>query len=271
MNFFDNNPALHPWPRLLRRSPGISYKPREVFWQNSLKQLGFLEKDQVLEIGCGPGVLLDRLGIKYKFFGIGIDTSLKAIKIAKQDQAWGKNQYLIGDAEQLPFLNSNFDKVITFDVLEHLKNQPQAIKEMARVLRAKGKILIYTINRRQEGTWNWILSKIGIDIYKPFDHKEELFVDPDKLRNLLQKEGIKIKKTIYFNSFFSLITDEVIMLFLKMWGRVFGWEKYPGFAMIVLRLLTFFSKVSMPILYILDLPWVIRGYSNSFLIIGQKQ
>jgi len=271
MNFFDKYPVLHPWKKYLRGQADVWYKPREVFWRNYLKHLNFQAQDKVLEVGCGPGVLLDRLGLKYKFSGVGLDASSKAIDIAKSDKAWFKNEYLIGSAEKLPFGKESFDKVITFDVLEHLKNQTQAIKEMVRVLKPNGKILIYTINSRQLGTWNWLISKFGVDIYKQFDHCEELLVDPKKLRIQLEKEGIEVQTLTYFNAFFSLIADELIMLFLKKWGQVIGWETHPKFAMMILRVLTLFSLILTPVFKVLDMPWTVFGYSNSFLIIGKKK
>lgn len=271
MNFFDKNPVLHPWKKILRHQPGICYKPREVFWQNNLKLLNFKSTDKVLEIGCGPGVLLDRLGLQYRFSGTGLDASSKAIEIAKRDMAWKLNQYLVGDAEKLPFPEKSFNKIITFDVLEHLGNQTKAIKEMVRVLKPNGIILVYTINSRQTGTWNWLISKFGVDIYRQFDHRKELFVNPKKLQNQFEREGVEVKKITYFNAFFSLIIDELIMIFLRGWGQTMGWENHPKFAMLTLRFLTIFSIVLTPILTILDLPWMVVGHSNSLLIIGQKK
>lgn len=271
MNFFDKNPVLHPWQKILRTKTDFWYKPREIFWRNNLKLLNFKKEDKVLEIGSGPGILLDRLGLQYQFWGTGIDASFKAIEVANRDKAWPKNKYLVGDAQKLPFTKESFDKIITFDVWEHLENQKKALKEMMRVLKPNGRFLLYTISNQQTGTWNWFLSKFGVDIYRQFDHRKDLFVNPKKLREQLKKEGAEIQKLIYFNAFFSLIADELIMLFLKFLGKTAGWEKHAKFAKMVLRSLTIISIVLTPLLTILDWPWTNFGYANSFLIIGQKK
>ena len=51
---------------------------------------------------------------------------------------------VLGDAHNLPFPGASFDLVLCSEVLEHLKNPPQAISEFMRVLRPGGVLLITT-------------------------------------------------------------------------------------------------------------------------------
>lgn len=271
MNFFDKHPVLLPWPKILRRS-GLSftYKPREVWWKGWIEKLELKEGEKVLEVGCGRGVLLDRLVAEYGIKGFGIDISPKAIAEAKIESI-EKLDLRIADACNLPFPDSSFDFVISFDTLEHISEQEKAVSEIVRVLKKGGRILIYTINSHQNFTWNRLLSKLGIDVYKNVDHKPELFVDPAWLKKKLERRGVKISGLDYFNSFFTLVADEAIMVSLLIFDKFFDWEKTQEFGRIILRLLTGFFVLTAPLLRFLDRPWTIFGYSNGFLILGEKR
>lgn len=271
MSFFNKHPVLYPWPLVLRRSGlKIVYKPREVWWKEWLRKLELKPGDKVLEVGCGRGVFLDRLVTEYGIKATGIDIAKKAVTEGEKESV-NKLDLRVADAAKLPFPDAFFDVVMSFDTLEHVKDQEKAITEMMRVLKPKGKILIYTINKKQRFTWNWLLSKVGIDVLKRSDHDPKFFVAPDRFKKELERRGVKMLGLAYFNSFFSLAIDEVIMVFLSFWQRLLGWEKTENFGKIILKALTIFSIVLTPILRALELPWTVFGHSNDFLVLGSKR
>ncbi len=51
---------------------------------------------------------------------------------------------VVGDAHELPFENETFDQILCTEVLEHLHTPEQAIKEMHRVLKTGGTLLLTT-------------------------------------------------------------------------------------------------------------------------------
>ncbi len=49
-----------------------------------------------------------------------------------------KIRLIFSDAKKLPFKSNSFDKVIASEVLEHIDNDMEVVKEVKRVLKPKG-------------------------------------------------------------------------------------------------------------------------------------
>lgn len=99
-----------------------------------------LNPSTILDIGCGNGFLLNKLSEelpKTKLFGIDVYSLPKSKK-------W---EYKIGDiTEGLPFKDSSFDCVILGEVIEHVPNPDFLLREINRVLKKKGTLIISTPN-----------------------------------------------------------------------------------------------------------------------------
>lgn len=102
--------------------------------------------DRVLDIGCGYGMTLLLIHQKINS-GIGIDVSKTALKIAKiisQKLKTLNLSFKLSDANKLSFSDESFDKIICFDVAEHMIKPQNLFKEINRILVPGGKALIYT-------------------------------------------------------------------------------------------------------------------------------
>jgi ubiquinone/menaquinone biosynthesis C-methylase UbiE len=99
---------------------------------------GWREKE-ILDVGCGTGAILKRLGNPAK--NVGIDLAPEAITFCRQR---GLNNVRQGDICALPFADASFDAVICSSVLYHqwVSDVQGAIREMHRVLRPGGVLLI---------------------------------------------------------------------------------------------------------------------------------
>ncbi len=87
----------------------------------------------VLDVGCGDGYLCERLT------GLGFETVVGA-DLAGSRIAYARNRYprvrfAQSDACRLPFADGQFDVVTCGEVLEHLTDPEQAMRELARVSR----------------------------------------------------------------------------------------------------------------------------------------
>ena len=148
----------------------------------------------VLDLGCGGGLIcepLARLGAKVT----GIDFVRENIEAAKvhaiEDNL--KITYLKQDLENLN-LKKKYDIIIIFEVIEHLNNVSEFIKNIKLHLKQNGNLLISTINRN-------IISKIfAIDVAENLlnwipkeTHDYNKLVKPEELINILEKENFYIK------------------------------------------------------------------------------
>jgi len=83
-----------------------------------------------LEVGCGSGLLQD-ITDRY----VGIDLSLSAHRFFRRPFAQAS-------ATQLPFADDTFDVVWSIWVLEHVTNPEKALKEIRRVVKDRGYVLL---------------------------------------------------------------------------------------------------------------------------------
>jgi ubiquinone/menaquinone biosynthesis C-methylase UbiE len=101
----------------------------------------YITDKDVLEIGCGTGLILDRVAKRAKR-AVGIDISKGMLH---QAVARGLD-VAQGDVTALPFADESFDVVYSFKVLAHIKDIDQALREMARVTRRGGHLLLEFYN-----------------------------------------------------------------------------------------------------------------------------
>lgn len=106
----------------------------------------YLKGQKVLEFGCGSGY-----GSHYVAGScseiVAVDISQDAISYAKNNFSKDNLQFrCIDDIEttELPFSNASFDVVISFQVIEHLKNDAFFFIELSRVLKKGGVLIVAT-------------------------------------------------------------------------------------------------------------------------------
>ncbi len=98
--------------------------------------LNYCKNKDVLEIGCGTGLILRKIQ-KVVRLGIGVDLSSEMLKIAYSKDL----EVMQGDVVSLPFRDETFDVTFSFKVLSHVPEIRRAISEISRVTK-KGGVLI---------------------------------------------------------------------------------------------------------------------------------
>ena len=107
---------------------------------NLIRRYVHLEGARVLDIGCGIGTYVRKLGeLADRAYGVDIDAGR-----VRQ----GKTGSLAAAvSERLPFENEAFDVVLLNEVIEHVRDDRETLVEACRVLRPGGHIVIYAPNR----------------------------------------------------------------------------------------------------------------------------
>jgi SAM-dependent methyltransferase len=97
---------------------------------------------RLLENGCGVGMYVERLApLAGQVIGLEYD-------FPRAWEAHGHSPNILCAAgEQLPFPNDFFDLILSHEVLEHVQDDAAALREMVRVLRPGGRMLIFVPNR----------------------------------------------------------------------------------------------------------------------------
>jgi ubiquinone/menaquinone biosynthesis C-methylase UbiE len=106
--------------------------------------LGVTEGMNVLDLGCGTGVLFDMLRRQIGKNGsvTGVDFSIKMAQKAYRNFPFANVNVVDADATMLPFADSTFDMAVAFSAFPHFSNQQKAIDETHRVLKPKAKFYI---------------------------------------------------------------------------------------------------------------------------------
>ena len=105
----------------------------------------------VLDVGCGRGEIL-RHAAQLGADAYGIDYAPVAVNMSRHvidpldGVAPGRTAVYLADAKSLPFPDATFDRVLMFDVVEHLHpwELDQALAEIRRVLKPDGRFIVHT-------------------------------------------------------------------------------------------------------------------------------
>ena len=102
----------------------------------------------ILSVGCGPGVFLREMAAAHpKAEFVGVDLSSERIHDAELRLSGIPNARVqMGDAQALPFESDSFDFIFCRFLMEYLPEKLQALKEMVRICRGGGKILLQDLD-----------------------------------------------------------------------------------------------------------------------------
>jgi ubiquinone/menaquinone biosynthesis C-methylase UbiE len=97
------------------------------------------ENQDYLELGCGNGHVCKHLARKYHLKVTGTDVDSEMIKLARENiDDIPQIRFMEMDATKMPFEGDEFDIVLAFGVMHHIRNWQDVLNEMSRVLKPGG-------------------------------------------------------------------------------------------------------------------------------------
>ncbi len=157
--------------------------------RNELERL-IRSKDVVLDVGGYDGFILLKLKEKKEFVPIILDLNKEALKIAKKKGL----KIILASGTKIPLKKNSVDVLLLLDVLEHVRKDNLLIKEVKRVLKKNG-ILILTTPIKNRRLVPFINMK---KLHKSWGHVREGYT-LSNIKNLLGSDFIILKSTTFFN------------------------------------------------------------------------
>ncbi len=140
MTLFDTGERLIP----SRHKGSLIYYEHIARYKNAIK---LCKSKKVLDVASGSGYGTKMISKVAKSV-VGLDISNEAVKYSKRKYK-GKNiKFIQGSCLEIPFENSVFDVVISFETIEHINNHEKFLEEIKRVIKPKGLVVISTPNKR---------------------------------------------------------------------------------------------------------------------------
>ncbi len=137
----------------------------------------------VLEIGCGEGMMFD---------GTSMSPVQMDVSITRVLRATGKGRFLLcGDGYDLPFATASFEVVLLIAVLEHTREPWRVLAEAKRVLKPGGRVIMVVPNDATMSAGRLLLRKF------PIRYPDHLtFTTPGKMRRWLA-DGFRITEAFH--------------------------------------------------------------------------
>ncbi len=182
--------------------------------KQAVEEMFTRENLRVLDVGSGPGVFTEFL-LKRKCQIWMLDISKEMIKQAilflgehfPQEQIF----CLVGSIEYLPFPDHFFDSCLCVGVIEYVENLERALKELARVIRPGGELILTAPNKRSfffkldhlvaeviNRGFGWMIVRIrGRRFFEyPFYHR---VFDPEELVKTVESYGFSLSQQRFTN------------------------------------------------------------------------
>lgn len=160
---------------------------------------------KILDVGCGTGKNLEELRKHGRAFGL--DNSKDAIAYCRKR---GLDNLTLGDSEKTFLKSTYFDLITLLDVLEHT-DDTRTIKEMRRILKRRG-IILLTVP-----AFSWLWSKWDEVLH----HKRRY--TKSQLEIILKENNFVILKSTYLYSF--LVIPAII---IRSFKNLFFKKDYPS-------------------------------------------
>jgi len=179
-----------------------TYRARQRWVLQTLDRIGrAAEIRRLINVGCGEG---DIDGEFRRRSG-----HLTACDLNEGDVAHARFlnadveriDYCVADAQQLPFDDAGFDIACCLEVIEHVADPCACLRELARIVRAGGHVLLTCPSARFPLTYdplNWVLSRVGTHIgVGAFGYGHHWLVREEELIDWARDAGLELLDSVH--------------------------------------------------------------------------
>lgn len=209
-NYMKESHHNHDWSgeraerfiKMMENMVNSRYEPFASQIINILNTYNMKNKNTILDIGCGPGLLLfeiKKLNLNLKL--IGIDPSeamLNAARKKAKEYNFGDSEFKVGYAEEIPISDSEIDIVICFNSLHDFRNPEKTIEEVSRILKNNG-IFILKDKNGSYPRWKMRLHflsltlKLGRKQAKRYYKSRNHWLNVNQVTNWMSNNGLQTK------------------------------------------------------------------------------
>ena len=185
------NEMKHNIGHLIYKTAGTLSFIRRIEWRRMLEWLAPKEGERILDIACGGG----ELSLKIAERGcevFGVDMSEGGIEHAKRlaEREGITCEFRVGSAEDLPYPDGYFDKIVCSSSLEHFNDDIKALKEMCRVLKPDGKVVLTT------DSFTYPISDELKDVHRKITHVVNYYTR-ETLKERFEIAGFEMRRSEY--------------------------------------------------------------------------
>jgi len=190
----ENAQLFDDWPDRYEKwfTTPIGSLVKRVEWELILDLLRPGPAEFLLDAGCGTGIFtMDMLSCGARV--VGLDLSLSMIRRARQKARNSRLQIISADLLNLPFPENTFYKAVSITALEFIPDARKALKELFRVTRKGGTVVVATLNSRSP--WAEPRREEGRKGHPLFS--KAVFRSPEELAALAPANG-EIRTAVHF-------------------------------------------------------------------------
>ncbi len=122
-----------------------------------LQQLSVADR-RILDVGCGTGRWAELVVTRLPYAEVwGLDLSEKMLEHAsvRASQYPGRMHFTHGNSQELPYEDASFDLVTCSHSFHHYPDQLRVVKEMRRVLKPSGRVML--VDGCRDTYWGWFI------------------------------------------------------------------------------------------------------------------
>lgn len=179
------------YPKQYRKYSKLVLRVLRYFYQARVQRWSrlFDKPGHALEVGCGPGIMLDILQRQ--------GWQVKGLERSEQATEYARNVYnldVVGENIENLSLNEKYDLIILFNVLEHITDPLTLIRECAKRLNPHGRVIVNVPNF---DSWQ---AKWFRDMWLHLDVPRHLFhFSKNSLQVLFNQAGLTIDSESYIS------------------------------------------------------------------------